>query len=100
MLCLFMYQQSKMLVPGSNRRVFGIDKRASLAITGFVADGRQIVNRAREEADNYKIFSKIRKKKFIVGVIGLGYVGLPRSIQFCNKNKCCCCSKTQKAQQL
>ena len=41
-----------MLVPGSNRRVFGIDKRASLAITGFVADGRQIVNRAREEADN------------------------------------------------
>ncbi len=42
-----------MLVPGSNRRVFGIDKRASLAITGFVADGRQIVNRAREEADNY-----------------------------------------------
>ena len=31
------------------------------------------------------LISKIRKKKFIVGVIGLGYVGLPRSIQFCNK---------------
>lgn len=46
-------QQSKMLVPGSNRRIFGIDKRSSIAITGFVADGRQIVNRAREEADNY-----------------------------------------------
>jgi 20S proteasome subunit alpha 7 len=47
-------QQSKMLVPGSNRRVFGVDKHASIAITGFVADGRQIVNRAREEAKNYE----------------------------------------------
>ncbi len=28
---------------------------------------------------------KILNKKFIVGVIGLGYVGLPRSIQFCEK---------------
>ena len=47
-------QQSKMLVEGSNRRIFGIDKRASVAITGFVADGRQIVNRAREEAESYQ----------------------------------------------
>ena len=27
-----------------------------IAITGYAADGRQIVNRAREEADNYKVF--------------------------------------------
>ena len=32
------------------------------------------------------LFDKIKKKKIKVGVIGLGYVGLPRAIQFCNKN--------------
>ena len=45
---------SKMLVHGSNRRSFGIDAHAGLVITGLSADGRQIVNRAREEAHNYK----------------------------------------------
>ena len=42
-----------MLVPGSNRRVFGVDTHAGIAVTGFAADGRQIVNRAREEAQSY-----------------------------------------------
>jgi 20S proteasome subunit alpha 7 len=45
---------SKMLVAGSNRRVFGIDANSGMVITGFVADGRQIVNRARDEARNYR----------------------------------------------
>jgi 20S proteasome subunit alpha 7 len=43
-----------MLVAGSNRNVFGIDKHAGVVVTGYAADGRQIVNRAREEAQNYK----------------------------------------------
>jgi 20S proteasome subunit alpha 7 len=43
-----------MLVAGSNRRVFGIDANSGMVITGFVADGRQIVNRARDEARNYR----------------------------------------------
>ena len=43
-----------MLVPGSNRRVFGIDANSGMVITGFVADGRQIVNRARDEARSYR----------------------------------------------
>jgi 20S proteasome subunit alpha 7 len=43
-----------MLVTGSNRRVFGIDSHVGFAITGFTADGRQLVNRAREEAINYE----------------------------------------------
>ncbi len=43
-----------MLVAGSNRRIFGVDAHAGIAVTGFVADGRQIVHRAREEATNYK----------------------------------------------
>lgn len=47
-------QASKMLVAGSNRRVFGIDAHAGIAVTGYAADGRQIVNRAREEARSYK----------------------------------------------
>ena len=28
---------------------------------------------------------KINTKNIVVGVIGLGYVGLPRALQFCNK---------------
>lgn len=44
---------SKMLVAGSNRRIFGVDSHAGIAITGVIADGRQIVHRAREEAQNY-----------------------------------------------
>lgn len=44
---------SKMLVAGSNRRVFGVDSHVGIAVTGYSADGRQIVNRAREEAHNY-----------------------------------------------
>ena len=43
-----------MLVSGSNRRVFGVDKHVGIGITGYAADGRQIVNRAREEASNYR----------------------------------------------
>ena len=39
--------QSKMLVPGSSRRVNAVDRNAGCAITGFVSDGRQLVNRAR-----------------------------------------------------
>ena len=32
------------------------------------------------------LLNKIKKKKFTVGVIGLGYVGLPRALQFCDFN--------------
>ena len=42
-----------MLVAGSNRRVFGVDSHAGIAVTGLSADGRQLVNRAREEASTY-----------------------------------------------
>jgi 20S proteasome subunit alpha 7 len=43
-----------MLVAGSNRRVFGIDSHAGIAVTGYAADGRPLINRAREEAQSYK----------------------------------------------
>ena len=51
---VFQPQASKMLVAGSNRRMFGVNARAGVAVTGFVADGRQVVNRARDEARSYK----------------------------------------------
>ncbi|KAL7500472.1 hypothetical protein ACHAWT_010441 [Skeletonema menzelii] len=45
---------TKMLVKETTgRRVHTVDEFAGVAITGFVSDGRQIVNRAREEASNY-----------------------------------------------
>jgi len=47
-------QSSKLLVAGSNRRVFGVESHVGMAITGTSADGRQLVNRAREEASSYK----------------------------------------------
>jgi 20S proteasome alpha/beta subunit len=45
---------SKMLVPGTHRRVYAIDRHIGLSMAGLVADGRQLVNRAREEALSYK----------------------------------------------
>jgi len=45
---------SKMLVPGTNRRTYPVSRRAGMVLAGLVADGRQLVNRAREEATNYK----------------------------------------------
>jgi len=47
---------SKMLVAGSNRRVHAVDKHAGIAFAGLCPDGRQIVNRARGEAAQYKSF--------------------------------------------
>lgn len=47
---------SKMLVEGSNRRVFTIDKQSGMCVSGLQADGRQIVNYTREESINYLDF--------------------------------------------
>jgi len=47
---------SKMLVEGSNRRVMPVDIHAGIATAGLCADGRQIINRARDEAAQYKSF--------------------------------------------
>ena len=49
-------QLSKMLVAGSNRRIFSVDSHVGIAVTGFAADGRQIVNRARDESKDYAEF--------------------------------------------
>mmetsp|Transcript_15885 Transcript_15885/g.20887 ORF Transcript_15885/g.20887 Transcript_15885/m.20887 type:complete len:261 (-) Transcript_15885:56-838(-) len=46
-------QLTKMLVKGSNRRSAAVDGHAGLAIAGMAPDGRQLINRAREECSEY-----------------------------------------------
>lgn len=53
-LCVEKPLLNKMLLPTSNRRIHSVDTHSGVAITGLVSDGRQIVNRAREEAFNYR----------------------------------------------
>merc|ERR1719158_1221135 len=45
---------SKMLVTGTNKRIFPVHRRAGISIAGLVADARQIVSRARSETTQYK----------------------------------------------
>merc|ERR1711916_116324 len=45
---------SKLLVAGTNRRVYTVEKNLGIAVAGLSADARQVVNRAREEAQQYK----------------------------------------------
>lgn len=47
---------SKMLVEGSNRKVFAVDRHAGMVSGGLTPDGRMLSNRATEEASNYKQF--------------------------------------------
>ena len=47
---------SKMLVEGSSRRLLTVDDHVGMAVSGLLADGRQLVNRARDEAASYKEF--------------------------------------------
>lgn len=47
---------SKMLVEGSNRRIFTVDKHSGMCVSGLMADARQIVTYAREEANSYQDF--------------------------------------------
>ncbi|KAJ3092450.1 hypothetical protein HK102_007074 [Quaeritorhiza haematococci] len=46
--------QSKLLVPGSNKRIATADTHVGIASAGLLADGRHIVNRARDEAQSYR----------------------------------------------
>ncbi|RIA82305.1 nucleophile aminohydrolase [Glomus cerebriforme] len=46
--------QSKLLVPGSNRRIQTVDTHIGVATAGLLADGRHIISRARDEAENHR----------------------------------------------
>lgn len=45
---------SKLLVEGSNKRIYHIDKHVGAAVVGLGPDGRQMVNAAVGEASNYR----------------------------------------------
>ncbi|KAL6530615.1 Phosphoprotein associated with glycosphingolipid-enriched microdomains 1 [Orobanche minor] len=45
---------SKMMLPGSNRRIHAVHRHAGMAVAGLAADGRQIVARAKSEANNFE----------------------------------------------
>lgn len=45
---------SKLLVPGKNRRIQTIDRHIGVAYSGLLPDGRHFVNRGREEALSFK----------------------------------------------
>jgi len=44
---------SKMLVEGTNKRIFPVDKHSGMAVAGLVADARAVVGRARDEIKNW-----------------------------------------------
>ncbi|KAF7790888.1 hypothetical protein EIP86_001846 [Pleurotus ostreatoroseus] len=45
---------SKLLIPEANRRIQTVDRHIGMATSGFLADGRQIANRARDESSNHR----------------------------------------------
>lgn len=47
------FLHSKMLVPGTSKRIFPVHRHAGMAVAGMLPDARQIVARARSEATNY-----------------------------------------------
>ncbi|KAH9939886.1 20S proteasome subunit [Amylocystis lapponica] len=63
---------SKLLVPETNRRIQTIDRHVGLATAGFLADGRHLANRARDEAVDFKeTYRSPASLKYLVDRIGL-----------------------------
>ncbi|WFD17983.1 proteasome endopeptidase complex [Malassezia caprae] len=44
---------SKLMVSGSHKRIFGVDRHAALTSAGLIADGKHLASRARDEANNF-----------------------------------------------
>ncbi|CUM66813.1 uncharacterized protein PRCAT00004496001 [Priceomyces carsonii] len=49
---------SKLLVPGKNKRIQTIDRHIGVAYSGLLPDGRHFVNRGRDEAKSFKSIYK------------------------------------------
>ncbi|CAH1792259.1 unnamed protein product [Owenia fusiformis] len=45
---------SKLYEPGSNKRIFHIDRHVGMAVAGLLADAKALVEVARDEASNYR----------------------------------------------
>lgn len=44
---------NKMLIPGTDKRLYSIDVHTGGVINGLTPDGRSVIQRAREEAQQY-----------------------------------------------
>lgn len=49
---------SKLLVPGKNKRIQTIDRHIGVAYSGLLPDGRHFVNRGRDEAQSFRSIYK------------------------------------------
>ncbi|KAL7272130.1 putative proteasome subunit alpha type-7 [Rhizina undulata] len=47
---------SKLLVPGSNKRIATVDRHVGIACAGLIPDARHLINRARDEAASWRKF--------------------------------------------
>lgn len=50
---------SKLLVPGKNKRIQTVDRHIGVVYSGLLPDGRHFVNRSRDEAQSFKSIFKI-----------------------------------------
>ncbi|CAI5760249.1 unnamed protein product [Candida verbasci] len=50
---------SKLLVPGKNKRIQTVDRHLGVVYSGLLPDGRHFVNRCREESQSFKSIFKI-----------------------------------------
>lgn len=48
--------ETKMMEPGTNQRIFNIDRHVGMAVCGWKPDTRILVNKARKEARDYLSF--------------------------------------------
>ena len=48
---------TKLAVEGNDQHIFTIDQNTGIAINGLIPDGRNVVQRAREESIGYKDFT-------------------------------------------
>ncbi|KAI0375778.1 20S proteasome subunit [Pilatotrama ljubarskyi] len=63
---------SKLLIPESNRRIYTVDKHVGIASAGYLADGRHLANRARDEAASYReSYRAAPTLQYIVDRVGL-----------------------------
>lgn len=65
--------QTKLLVPGSNKRIFTVDYHAGVASAGLIADGKHLAIRARDEAisfrDTYRYKAPVKVSKIDTCII-------------------------------
>lgn len=66
--------QSKLLVPGSNKRIGTADTHVGIATAGLLADTRHVINRTREEAQQYRDFYKSQIPGKVLAERVAGYI--------------------------